>query len=243
MGTANTNRKKDETDVQMQGEPCKLSKHLLDSLDPMRSIRNLHVQQRQNRLQEKELHQNPLSSPNVNPQEPNLITFSPPPQQYQAQGASGIQDEPKKQSPRRRKAKGEWKLNQKQFDQNKSQEISHISSREQINVFNVEEPSVSYLQLPMKKQEDNRFCMRCGEPGHWRHYCQATTWCRLCMSETHATQACRRYERFMRDNPIASSRRTTPVQEQQVVTNVQEVDKRPLFPHLPTQHFNPLWYH
>ena len=78
MGTANMNKKKDETDIQTQGEPHKLSEHLLELPDPMRSIRNLHVQQRQNRLQEEELHQNPLPSPNVNPQEPNLITFTPP---------------------------------------------------------------------------------------------------------------------------------------------------------------------
>ena len=59
------------------------------------SVRNLHVQQRQIWLQEEQ--QNPLSSPNVNPQEPNLIMFTPPSEQYQARGASGIQDEPKKQ--------------------------------------------------------------------------------------------------------------------------------------------------
>ena len=77
-----------------------------------------------------------------------------------AQGATGTQSEPKKQrSPRSRKTRDEWQLNQRQVDQNKSQEISHISPREQINVFSVKEPSVSYLQLPMKKvqEEDNRF--------------------------------------------------------------------------------------
>ena len=72
---------------------------------------------------------------------------------------------------------------------------------------------MSYLQLPTRKTtEDNRFCSKCGDPGHWKRYCQATTWCQFCTSETHATQACRRYANFVRDNPIVSSRRMTPKQ-------------------------------
>ena len=149
-----------------------------------------------------------------------------------------MQEKPKKQrSPKREKTRSEWTLNQRQFNQNKSQEISNISPQEQLNVFNGEEPSVSYLQLPVKKKEDNRFCTRCSETGHWRCYCQAATWCKFCTSETHATQACRKYEKFVKDNTIASSRRNTPVQEQKVAVNVQEPNQRPLFPHPPTQHF------
>ena len=185
MGTVNTHKKQNKSDSQAQGEPRELSEHSLESLDHMRSIQNLHMQQRQNRIQNDELHQNPLSLSTVNPQEPNLITFTPPPGQQEVQGATGIQSEPKKQrSPRRRKARSEWQLNQREFDQNKTQEISHISPREQLNVFNVEEPSVSYLQLPTQKvqQEDNHFCTQCGEKGHWRLYCQATTWCRCGMN-------------------------------------------------------------
>ena len=106
-------------------------------------------------------------------------------------------------------------------------------------MFNGEEPSVSYLQLPVKKKEENHFCTRCSETGYWRHYCQVAKWCKFCTSETHATQACRKYEKFVKDNPIASSRRNTPVQEQKVVINAQEPNQRPLFPHSPTQHFNP----
>ena len=80
-------------------------------------------------------------------------------------------------------------------------------------MFNGEEPSVSYLQLPVKRKEENHFCTRCGEMGHGRRYCQAATWCKFCTSDTHATQACQRYEKFVKDNPIVSSRRNTPVQE------------------------------
>ena len=108
-----------------------------------------------------------------------------------------------------------------------------------MNVFNGDEPSVSYLQLPVKKKEENHFCTRCGETRHWRQYCQMATWCKFCMSETHATQACRRYEKFVKDNPIASSRRNTPVQEQKLTVNIQELTQKLLFPHPPTQCFNP----
>ena len=42
--------------------------------------------------------------------------------------------------------------------------------------------------------------------------------------DTHATQACRKYEKFVKDNPIASSRRNTPiqVQGQRAAVNTQE---------------------
>ena len=107
-------------------------------------------------------------------------------------------------------------------------------------MFNGEE-SVSYLQLPVKRKEENRFCTRCGEMGHRRHHCQMNTWCKFCTTDTHATQACRKYEKFVKDNPIASSRRNTPVQVQgqRVTVNTQEPTQRPLFPHPPTQCFNP----
>ena len=107
-------------------------------------------------------------------------------------------------------------------------------------MFNREEPSVSYLQLPVKRKEENCFCTRCGEMGHGRRYCQVTTWCKFCTSDTHATQACRKYEKFVKDNPIVSSRRNTPVQGQRVIVNKQEPTQRPLFPHPPVQRFNPM---
>ena len=100
---------------------------------------------------------------------------------------------------------------------------------------------MSYLQLPVKKKEENRFCTRCGEVGHGRRYCQVNTWYKFCTTDTHATQACRKYEKFVKDNPIASSRRNTPVQVQgqRAAVNTQEPTQRPLFPHPPMQRFNP----
>ena len=177
----------------------------------------------------------------VSQQEDDLSTFTPFREQQvpQMQSAAGNQEQPKRQRSPRKKKKSEWTLNQRQFDQNKTQEISHISPRESLNMFNGEEPSVSYLQLPVKRREENRFCTRCGEMGHGRHYCQVATWCKFCTSDTHATQACRRYEKFVKDNQIASSRRNTLVQEQKIAVNTQEPNQQALFPHPPVQHFNP----
>ena len=51
-------------------------------------------------------------------------------------------------------------------------------------------------------------------------------------------QACRKYEKFVKDNPIVSSRRNTLVQGQRATVNTQEPTQRPLFPHPPMQRFN-----
>ena len=54
-------------------------------------------------------------------------------------------------------------------------------------------------------------------------------------------QACRKYEKIVKDNPIASSRRNTPVQVQgqRATVNPQERPQQPLFPHPPVQCYNP----
>ena len=98
----------------------------------------------------------------VSQQEAILITFIPVGEQpvAQMQDTAGSQEQPKGQRSPRKKKKSEWTLNQRQFDQSRTQEIS---PREHLNVFNGEEPSVSYLQLPVKRKEENRFCTRCGE--------------------------------------------------------------------------------
>ena len=140
----------------------------------MASIRNLHIQQRQNRRNMQELNQiTPLAPQTtrtqVNQEDANLITFSPVAEQQLplVQGATGIQEQPKRQRSPRKKKNSEWTLNQKQFNHSKTQEISHILPGEQLNVFNGKE-SESYLQLPVKKKQENRFCTRCGEMGHGR---------------------------------------------------------------------------
>ena len=247
QNTASKVERRNETATPAQGEPCEFREHSRESLDPMASIRNLHIQQRQNRRSTEELNQNTPSAPQttrtqVNQEEANLITFSPVVEQQvpAVQGATGIQEQPKRQRSPRKKKGSEWTLNQRQFDHSKTQEISHILPGEQLNVFNGEE-SVSYLQLPVKKKEENRFCTRCGEMGHRRRYCQVNTWCKFCITDTHATQVCRKYEKFVKDNPIASSRRNTPVQVQgqRVTVNPPDRPKQPLFPHPPVQRYNP----
>ena len=213
----------------------------------MESICNLHMQQRQNRRSTQELNQTTPSAPQTtrkqaNQEEANLITFSPVVEQQvpSVQGATGFQEPPKRQRSRQKKNNSEWALNQRQFHHSKNQEISHILPGEQLSVFNGEE-SVSYLQLPVKKKEENRFCTRCGKVGHGRHYCQVNTWCKFCIADTHATQACRKYEKFVKNNPIASSRRNTPIQlqGQRAAVNPQERPQQPLFPHPPVQCYNP----
>ena len=144
-----------------QGEPCKFREHSQELLDPMASIRNLHMQQRQNRRSTQELNQTTPPAPQtsqiqVNQGEANLMTFTPIVEQQvpPVQGATEIQEQPKQQISSRKK-NSEWTLNQRQFDHSKTQEISHILPGEQLNVFNGEE-SVSYLQLPVKEEKKKK---------------------------------------------------------------------------------------
>ena len=246
--TARREERRNETVISAQGEPREFREHSRESLDPMESIRNLHIQQRQNRGSTEELNENTSAFPQtipriqVNKDEANLITFSPVVEQQvpELQGATRVQEQPKRQRSPRKKKGSEWTLNQRQFDHSKTQEISHILPGERFNVFNGEE-SESYLQLPVKKKQENRFCTRCGKMGHGRRYCQVNTWCKFCIMDTHATQACRKYEKFVKDNPIASSRRNTPVQTQGQRASVDPQDRprQPLFPHPPVQRYNP----
>ena len=82
-----------------QGEPRKFSQ---ESLDQMASIRNLHIQQRQNQRSIQELNQTTPSASQtpriqVNQEEANLITFTPIVEQQvpPVQGVTGIQEQPK----------------------------------------------------------------------------------------------------------------------------------------------------
>ena len=84
----------------------------------MASIRNLHIQQRQNRGSVQELNQTMPPAPQtpqiqVSHQEDDLITFTPFGEQQvpQAQGAVGNQEQPKRQRNPRKKKKSEWTLN------------------------------------------------------------------------------------------------------------------------------------
>ena len=98
---------KTTNDGSPQGVNHEFSEHSLVSLDPMRSIRNLHIQQRQNRLQSKvpKVNETHSESPRLSqPQEANLISFTLPHGQQSTNKRNN--DEPKRQrSPRKKKTK------------------------------------------------------------------------------------------------------------------------------------------
>ena len=101
QNTASRVDRRNETVTPAQGEPREFREHSRESLDQMASIRNLHIQQRQNRCSTQELNQITPSAPQttqtqVNQEEANLITFSPVVEQPVplVQGATGIQEQP-----------------------------------------------------------------------------------------------------------------------------------------------------
>ena len=100
--TASRVEGRNETVTPAQGEPHEFREHSRESLDPMASIRNLHMQQRQNQCSTQELNQTTPSAPQttriqVNQEEANLITFSPVVEQQVplVQGMTGLQEQPK----------------------------------------------------------------------------------------------------------------------------------------------------
>ena len=106
--TTSINMKQVETKTSTQAASHKSSEHSLESLDLMRSIRNLHIQELQNCTCNETANHNrvprgPNNEVNTSPQDHNLITFTPPPGQYEVQqGTTGRQGEPKKQRPPKR---------------------------------------------------------------------------------------------------------------------------------------------
>ena len=99
---ARRNERTDEVVTPTQGEQCEFQEHSRESLDPMMSIRNLHIQQRQNQCSVQELNQTTPSAPQtlqiqVNQEEANLIAFTPIVEQQvpQVQGVAGIQEQAK----------------------------------------------------------------------------------------------------------------------------------------------------
>ena len=102
QNTASRVERRNETVTSAQGEPREFREHSRESLDPMESIRNLHMQQRQNQCSTQEPNKNTPSAPQthriqVNQEEANLITFTPIVEQQvpSVQGATGIQEQPK----------------------------------------------------------------------------------------------------------------------------------------------------
>ena len=102
QNTAKREERRNEVVTPAQGEPREFREHSRESLDPIASIRNLHMQQRQNRCSTQEQNKNTPSAPQtprieVNQEEANLITFSPVVEQQvpSVQGATEFQEQPK----------------------------------------------------------------------------------------------------------------------------------------------------
>ena len=112
QSTAKREERTNKAVTPMQGEPHEFREHSRQLPDPMASIRNLHIQQRQNRRSVQDSNQSPSPAPQtpqiqVSQQEANLITFTPIGEQQvpQMQGAAGSQEQPKRQrSPRRKRS-------------------------------------------------------------------------------------------------------------------------------------------
>ena len=102
QNTASRVERRNETVTPAQEEPRKFREHSRELLDPMESIRNLNMQQRQNRRSTQKLNQSTPSAPQTtriqaNQEEANLITFSLVVEQRVplVQGATGFQEQPK----------------------------------------------------------------------------------------------------------------------------------------------------
>ena len=102
QSTARRDERTNETVTPTQGESHEFREHSRESLDPMVSIRNLHIQQRQNRRGIQELDQTTSPAPQtpriqVSQKEDDLITFTPFGEQQvpEVQGAVGNQKKPK----------------------------------------------------------------------------------------------------------------------------------------------------
>ena len=94
--------RENETANPAQGESREFREHSLESLDLMESVRNLHMQQRQNQHSTQEPNKTTPPAPQtlriqVNQEEANLITFTAIVEQQvpPVPGATGIQEQPK----------------------------------------------------------------------------------------------------------------------------------------------------
>ena len=136
--------------IQMQAVRHESEEHSLESLDPMTSSNNrasLHTQN-SHQLQEERVNQGGVVAEREEgapAQDNNLITFTPPSGQRSLQETTERQQhqKPKEQrTPKKKSRNNEWNLNQRQFNQNKPQELSHISPLDQATIYNTEKPSI-----------------------------------------------------------------------------------------------------
>ena len=82
-----------------------------------------------------------------------------------------------------------------------------------------------YMQLPSVEQ-DSKICGKCGEQGHMKRQCTANAACDFCKTKSHSTLACRTYANFVKEHPLASSRKNTPEKFHNELDVNMEVAKR-----------------
>ena len=121
------------------------------------------------------------------------------------------------------------------------------NTRRQINYDNMnwDGNNTSYMPLPSGRQQivleqfsvtdTTDRCYRCREEGHIRKYCNTNVHCEFCKLYTHHTSVCRCYANFVRAHPMASSRRTSPVQANRQQEWVQEPNKEVITSNIRTQ--------
>ena len=207
--------------------------HSTPSPYPNRSIRQLHAQQRQQRIQQEET--SPASTEQS--QERNLITFTPsPPNSVREGGAvsedrvrepnSGGQQEempmPQRENVRKHSnhntgstgpviPAGQEAPNTEQGNGSNAERAPTSQPVAEVNDYLLEQQE-PYLCLPIPRESTAvRKCWRCGEEGHSKKECNRQVACIFCQVYSHAMWACKKYASFVRNSQGTSSKRTTPI--------------------------------
>ena len=208
--------------------------HSTPSPDPNHSIRQLHAQQRQQRVQQEET--SPVNTERS--QERNLITFTPSPansvrqegavcedrvQELNREGQPNATPMPQRVNTGKRSshdtnptgtttsAKQEVPKTDQGMELN-TERAPNGQAVTEVNEFLLEQQD-SYLCLPIPQEHTAvRKCWRCGEEGHSKKECNRQVSCTFCQVYSHATQACKKYASFVRNSQGMSSKRTTPIQ-------------------------------
>ena len=123
---------------------------------------------------------------------------------------------------------GQWQYEERRPPTGARRQISYdrLNTRERIPEW-PDRPrtlnNTSYMQFPQQNRittGDDRTCNRCGMQGHIRRQCQLqVAYCTFCNATSHTTGACRARAAFLRDNPVSSSRHTSPNGENTGNTN------------------------
>ena len=183
--------------------------HSTPSPDPNHSIRQLHAQQRQQRVQQEET--SPSSTEQS--QERNLITFTPtPPNSAREEGAVGedrVQElstggqraetpMPQRVNTRRKSnhdtnppepiiSPGQEVPRTDQGIELATERASNGQPVNEVNKFLLEQQE-SYLRLPIPQENTTvRKCWRCGEEGHSKKGCNRQVSCTFCQVYSHTT--------------------------------------------------------